>query len=91
MQVDGIDLGETPGVDELEKMSEAGRAHLLMTKFDRVGAVLLNHDRRLVRCESKCRSWHDPVLRWLIGIVVAGGSGSAGYLLFLAGRKLFGV
>jgi len=87
---DYIDLGETPDLDRLTAMTEAARAHCILRKFDLVGGYLVGHERRLHRVECRCRSWHGPVLKWLLGLVVTGGSGATGYLLFLAARKIFG-
>lgn len=85
-----IDLGPTPDLDEIEAKSEAGRAHLILQKFDKLGTVLIDHEERLAQCETCCAPWHDTIIKWLVGLVISTGGLAIIYLVALAAGKIFG-
>lgn len=56
---------------------------------------LRDGDGRMAAAEEQlkrlpCRDWHEKMLLWLVSLVGLGGLSTAGYVLYLAGKHIFG-
>lgn len=80
---------EMEHLELIQKLRDAPEAD----RWEWLANTLRTGNRRISSVEEKCKSckpWHEKVLKFLLGLVIAGAGAAFLYLMGLVGRHVFG-